>query len=149
MRPAQFNPSENFGQRRRAIVANPAQERCDAIQAAVREERESNERPPLAVSPKLAWLEPSDDVVEQRLAEELDLARRMLDSVGDRLVSDPVMINRHAQALQSFDIIGQMLGHISKVIGVREKEEAIRRVGMADMRARLQRPTKGITSILE
>lgn len=59
-----------------------AQDRCDAIQAEFRATppRPSirREAPPLAPA-----LTPTDDALMLRLAEELDYARRMLDSMGD------------------------------------------------------------------
>jgi hypothetical protein len=42
--------------------------------------------------------------------------------------------------MQSFDIIGQLLGHLAKVMGADDKLEAIDRIGMQELRSRLKRP---------
>jgi len=93
-----------------------------------------------------APLEPTDVLQDERLSEEIDYARRLLEAVGDRLIADPIILNRHQTTLQSFDIIGQLLGHLAKVAGSRDKAEAIDRIGMQELRARMQRPKTGILS---
>jgi hypothetical protein len=114
------------------------QQECDAIQADARFHpirptirRDMPPRPPLA---------PTDDVVEARLAEEIEYAQRLLEAVGDRFVSDPLILQRHQTTMQSFDIIGQLLGHLAKVMGADDKLDAIDRIGMHELRARLKRP---------
>jgi hypothetical protein len=46
---------------------------------------------------------------------------------------------RHAVALQSFDIIGQMLGHIADVTRSSAPDRAVERIGMCELKARLAR----------
>jgi hypothetical protein len=119
--------------------ASSAQERCDAIQAQFRSgtgERRSIRRDPPA-RPKA--LTPTDDVLRQRLAEELDYARRMLDLMGDELSADPIVVGRHMTALQTVDIAGQILGHIAAVIRSSDPEGAVDGIGMCDLKGRLQR----------
>lgn len=120
-----------------------AQVRCDSIQAEFHAEQSSasgghrtlrRDAPPL--DPALV---PSDDVLRQRLAEELDYARRMLDQMGELLTSDNHVAMRHSVALQSIDIIGQMLGHIAAVTRSSAPERAAERIGMTELRARLTR----------
>lgn len=119
-----------------------AQVRCDTIQAEFRAEQSSasarpsirREAPPL--DPALVQ---TDDVLRQRLAEELDYARRLLDNMGDDLTSDNHVVMRHSVALQSIDIIGQMLGHIAAVTRSSAPERAADRIGMSELRARLTR----------
>ena len=125
-----------------ARAANQAD--CDAIIAAARRDPE---RPNIFrdVAPPKP-LEPSEDIVELRLAEEIDYARRLLDAVSDRLIADPIILARHQTTLQSFDIVGQLLGHLAKVTGSKDKHEAINRIGMQELKARLTRPTAPITS---
>ncbi len=84
--------------------------------------------PPLAKTPTL---------LNARLADELDYINRLLESVGDQLVADPVMLQRYGVALQSFDLIGQMIGHISNIVSAANPEAAVARVGIEDMRTRL------------
>lgn len=89
-------------------------------------------------------LTPSDDVIEQRISEELLYARRMLDSIGSTLVSDPILLCRYPQCLQNFDILGQLLGHLATVIATTDRARAIERIGMEDLKSRLTRPTRSI-----
>lgn len=121
------------------------QAECDAIQAAARRdgERRSILRSDFTPPPPL---EPTDNLIESRLAEEIHYAQRLLDLVGDRFICDPLILQRHETTMQSFDIIGQLLGHLAKVIGARDKMEAIDRIGMQELRARLKRPTAGIVT---
>jgi hypothetical protein len=81
----------------------------------------------------------TDDQLRLRLAEELDYARRMLDALGDQLSIDAAVVARHGTALQSLDIAGQMLGHIANIVRSNEPDEAVERIGMGDLKARLSR----------
>lgn len=118
------------------------QAECDAIFAAARAnpERASILREVAPPPP----LEPTDSLVEERLSEEIEYARRLLDAISDRLIADPIILNRHQCTLQSFDIVGQLLGHLAKVTGSKDKEEAINRIGMQELRSRLLRPTAAL-----
>lgn len=115
------------------------QERCDVIQAQFRSEpkgRRSIRRDP---PPLPAALVPTEDVLSLRLAEEIDYARRMLDALGNQLSSDPTIVARHTVSLQSVDVIGQLLGHVASVIRSSDREGAVDRIGMSDLKARLTR----------
>lgn len=113
-----------------------AQHQADAAFAAARGEvRKPLFRPP---PPKPEPLAPSDDMIDIRLAEEIDYIRRMVDALGGALAADPVVLQRHAQTMQSFDLIVQMLGHVATVTQTQDRKAAIERV-MPEMRARLQR----------
>lgn len=125
--------------RKTVTGAQSPQERCDAIQAEFRAkpaERKSIRRdpPPLAQA-----LVPTDDVLNLRLAEELEFARRLLDQMGDALSADPQVVGRHITSLQSVDIVGQILGHIANVIRSSDPEGAVERIGMGDLKGRLKR----------
>lgn len=74
-----------------------------------------------------------------RLGEELDYVRRMLDVMGDALCADPVVVGRHMTSLQTVDIAGQILGHISKVITSSDPNGAVHRIGMCELKGRLQK----------
>ena len=89
--------------------------------------------------PRPAALVSTENVLHLRLAEELDYARRLLDLMGDELSGDPAVVVRHGRALQSVDIIGQMLGHIACVIRSSDPEGAVKRIGMCELKARLMR----------
>lgn len=130
-------------------MGSEAQARCDAIQAQFRSEvrdgaalrrdpepRRSIRREP---PPLPQALIPTDDLLMLRLAEELDYARRMLDQMGDALAADPMVLTRHSVALQSVDIVGQIMGHIAAVVRSSDPTGALERIGMADLKGRLQR----------
>lgn len=118
----------------------PAQQRCDAIQGQYRAEPGSRPSIRLANPPAIdPALIPTEDQLRLRLAEEIDYARRMLDSMGDSLSADVGVVMRHMVALQSIDIIGQLLGHIAAVTRSSAPERAVDRIGMGDLKARLTR----------
>lgn len=126
-----------------AHAAAQNQARCDDIQAEFRAEasqRLSIRREP---PPTPAALIATDDPLRLRLAEELEYARRMLEAMGETLSSDGLLIARHLTALQSVDIVGQMLGHIANVVRSSDPEGALERIGMGDLRARLTRKSLG------
>ncbi|MGI8932224.1 MAG: hypothetical protein ACR2FK_07590 [Sphingomicrobium sp.] len=115
-----------------------AQVRCDSIQSDFRAgdtPRPIRREPP----PLPAALVPSDDALKLRLSEELEYARRMLDTLGDELAADTGVITRHSVALQSIDIVGQMIGHIANVVRSSDPTGAVERIGMCELKARLQR----------
>jgi hypothetical protein len=89
--------------------------------------------------PLPAALLPTDDPLRLRLAEELDYARRLLDTMGDELAADLLIVSRHPTSLQSIDILGQMLGHFANVVRANDPEAAVERIGMCELKARLQR----------
>ncbi len=115
---------------------------CDSIQAEFRANQVDGDKklirreyaPPL--DPALV---PTDDELRLRLAEELDYARRMLDAMGDELSADLGVVMRHGVALQSVDIVGQMLGLIAAVTRSAAPERAVERIGMCELKARLTR----------
>ncbi len=84
-------------------------------------------------------LVPTEDDLRLRLAEELEYARRMIEVMGDELAADMGVIMRHSVALQSIDIVGQMLGHIAAVTRSSAPERAVERIGMCELKARLTR----------
>ncbi len=118
-----------------------AQALCDSIQADFRaaqntEEQPSIRREPPPLDPARV---PTDDELRLRLAEELEYARRMLDAMGDELSADMAVVMRHAVALQTVDIVGQMLGHIAAVTRSSAPEQAVERIGMCELKGRLSR----------
>jgi hypothetical protein len=122
-----------------AAEAAQSQARCDSIQAEFRAEapaRRSIRRDP---PPAPLALVPSEDPLKLRLAEELEYARRMLEALGERLSSDGLIVSRHMVALQSVDIVGQMLSHIASVVASSDPHGAVERIGMSDLKSRLTR----------
>ncbi len=118
------------------------QQICDAIQADFRAEQADGEKRSIrrAGAPPLdPALVPTNDELRIRLAEELDYARRMLDAMGDELSADLSVVMRHGVALQTVDIVGQMLGHIANVTRSSAPDLAVDRIGMCELKARLTR----------
>ena len=118
-----------------------AQAAVDAVQAEFRAEQEAPEKRPLRRDPPPLdpALVPTDDQLRVRLAEELEYARRMLDVMGDELSADMGMVMRHGVALQTIDIVGQMLGHIADVTRSSRPDRAVLRIGMCELKSRLTR----------
>jgi len=81
----------------------------------------------------------TEDPLRLRLSEELEYARRMLNSMGDELASDVVIVGRHLAELQTIDIVGQMLGHIAAVVRSSDPPGAVEAIGMSALKARLMR----------
>ena len=112
------------------------QRRVDAIQA---EARAGCQPVSTASSP------PSEDApapIEQldaRLADELAYVQRLLESMGDELITEPVVVRNHARALQSIDIAGQILAHLARILVAEDRPAAVDDIGMSDLRARLKR----------
>ncbi|HET9427128.1 MAG TPA: hypothetical protein VFO69_02095 [Allosphingosinicella sp.] len=75
--------------------------------------------------------------LDQLLAAELDHARDMLVMMGDELATSPAIVAEHGMALQAVDIVGQMIGHIANVIRAEDRNEAIRKIGMCELKAKL------------
>jgi hypothetical protein len=117
-----------------------AQERCDAIQAEFRakepEQRKPLRRDPPPLAPALV---PTGDVLQLRLAEEIEYTRRLLDQMGDALSADTLVVGRHVASLQAIDVVGQLLGHIASVVRSSDPKGAVDRIGMDDLKGRLQR----------
>ena len=105
------------------------------------EETPAAERLPVRrdFQPRNHAVEETADLLHLRLGEELEYARWMLDAMGDELSADPIAVSRHGVVLQSLDIIGQMLGHIAKVIRSADPGSAVEQIGMGDLKARLTR----------
>ena len=82
---------------------------------------------------------PTDDPLSLRLGEELDYVRRMLDAMGEQLSCDPILVRRHAVALQTLDKVGQILGHVRDVVRSSDPVAAVGEIGMTDLRGRLAR----------
>jgi hypothetical protein len=124
--------------------AVPAHQRAvDAIQAAIRAEGGAV-RPPL-FKPAPPRPAPSSDLLDHRIAEELEAIARRLELLGGTLANDPILLHRHASQLQSIDLIKQTLCHLSQVVATEERERAVALITLTELKARLQR--KPLTSI--
>ncbi len=75
--------------------------------------------------------------LDLRLAAELDVARAMLEEMGDELSASLAVVSDHGVALQAVDIVGQMLGHIANVVRADDRGAAVDRIGMCELKAKL------------
>ena len=75
--------------------------------------------------------------LELRLAAELEHARHMLVEMGDELAMNDDVVAEHGVALQAVDIVGQMIGHIANVVRADDRDAAVDRIGMCELKARL------------
>ena len=119
--------------------AAPAHQReVDAMMAAIR----ANPQRPLFKSPPPGRA-PSADAIEAGLAEELEMIRQRLEAIGDILIGDPVLLQRHAASLQGLDLTDQVLVHLAAVIRAQDKPAAVDAVSMEDLKARLKLRSTG------
>ena len=81
----------------------------------------------------------SDSILEQRLAEELELVTRKLEQLGDILAADPILLHRHAPQLQSIDLMQQVLGQLGRVVAARDKAMAVDLISLTELKGRLKR----------
>lgn len=112
------------------------QQRVDAIQEAL---RAGAALPDEAKAPAA----PSPEVVETRVAEEILYVQRLLDTLGEDLVEDPILLQRHARALQNLDRASQVLEHLGAILTAPDRLAAASQVKMDDLRTRLLRPAQG------
>jgi hypothetical protein len=84
-----------------------------------------------------------DEELRLRLARELEHVRHMLDDMGEELSADLEVLVRHGVALQTVDIAGQILGHIANIVRADNSDAAVERIGMCELRARLEKQTVG------
>ncbi|HYE26737.1 MAG TPA: PilZ domain-containing protein [Allosphingosinicella sp.] len=119
------------------------QRRVDAIQAEARAEAASCRtlRAPTAAVPPPAPVVTPD--LDARLAHELGYVQRLLEKLGDELINDSFLVQRHGQSLQNLDLVGQILGHVAAVLLADDKAATVEAIGMDDLRARLKRKPIG------
>ncbi len=93
-------------------------------------------RGPVLTSQPLALTE---NVLDRRLAEELDYARRHLDTIGDVLSENGYLLHKHARELQAIDRVNQLLAHVGRVIEAADRRQAAASITLEDLRGRLLR----------
>jgi len=122
------------GKRAAVFAGQQGQARVDAIQNAVRSG---------APLPTEASASPGTAIsvidLERRVAEEIVYVQRLIDALGEELIEDPVMLQRHSQVLQNLDRASQILEHLGKVLGEDDRAAAAEAIPMQDLRERLLR----------
>jgi hypothetical protein len=113
------------------------QQQVDLIQAQIRADLLAGRRSLFKAPP--AGPRPTDNVLDERIAEELALVIRQLGQVGDLLADDPILLNRHAAQLQSLDLMQQVLGHLGRVVASADKSMAVDNITLSELKARLKR----------
>ena len=83
--------------------------------------------------------EASHNPLDARIAEELALVVRQLEHVGNMLAGDPILLHRYATQLQSIDLMQQVLGHLGRVVSAADREAAVERVTLTELKGRLKR----------
>jgi hypothetical protein len=118
-----------------APVASALQARVDTIQAAARAglEPAPARSLPNTLRAGLASAMPS------RIVEELAYVRRLVESIGDELVTEPAIVCRHPAALQKFDLAAQILGQLGTVLLAEDQVMAAENIGQQELKARLLR----------
>jgi len=87
----------------------------------------------------------SDDLLDQRIAEELELIVRQLELLGGTLAADPILLNRHVTQLQSIDLMKQVIGHLGRLIASADRAAALDRITLTELKGRLTRkPIRGL-----
>lgn len=123
------------GKRPPAFDGKHGQARVDAIQDAVRAGT-----PLVAESPPAPAGGPgAAGELDRRIAEEVIHVQRLIDALGEELVEDPVMLQRHSRVLQNLDRASQILEHLGNVLGASDRVDAAQQVAMQDLRERLLR----------
>ena len=116
------------------------QRRVDALQAEARSDAASG-RALRASAPAVSSAASRD--LEARLAHELGYVQRLLENLGDELIKDLFLVQRHGQSLQSLDLVGQILGHVAAILHAEDKAAIVEQIGMEDLKARLKRKSIG------
>lgn len=117
------------------------QRRVDAIQAEAR----AGSAPAAAQQPSATKASPQvpGPDFDARLADELGYVQRLLESLGDELITDSFLVQRHGRALQSLDLASQILAHVAAIIVADDRGAVVEQIGMEDLRARLKRKPIG------
>ena len=122
------------GKRAAVFAGQQGQARVDAILSVVGSGTALPAEP--GASPGTAI---SSAELERRIAEEIIYVQRLIDALGEELIEDPVMLQRHARVLQNLDRASQVLEHLGRVLGEDDRIAAAQAVVMQDLRERLLR----------
>lgn len=115
----------------------PHQQHVDAAQARIRAELATGKRSLFKPAP--ARPAQSEDVLDHRIAEELEYVSRKIGQIGDALSDDPILIHRHAAQLQAIDLAQQLLVQLGRVITSGDREMAVDQITLTELKTRLTR----------
>lgn len=107
------------------------------VQQRIREDLKAGRRS--LFKPARPQLEPSQDILDQRLAEELGFVARTLEHLGASLADDPILVRRYGLQLQSIDLVKQVLTNVGRIVATRDRAAAVEQVSLPDLKARLKR----------
>lgn len=110
------------------------QARVDAIQSALRAGVDLHPEPPAATGAGV-----SGQDLDARIVEEVDFLRRLIDDLGEELTDDPIVVQRHLQAIQTLDRASQILAHLATVLKAPDSLTAAQSIPMQELRERLLR----------
>jgi hypothetical protein len=122
------------GKRPATFAGKQGQARVDAIQTAV---RTGAILPAESAPATTGGLDTAE--LERRVAEEVIHVQRLIDALGEELVEDPVMLQRHMRMLQNLDRASQILEHLGAVLAAPDRLAAAQSIAMQDLRERLLR----------
>jgi hypothetical protein len=131
VRSAAQNPAASTPDHQARVDRIVAQARADLAAGALK-----TVRGPVLTDQPMALTE---DVLDRRLAEEIDYARRHLDTLGDLLSNNGYLLHKHSRELQSLDKVNQLLAHVARVISAQDRRQAAGSITLEDLRARLLR----------
>ena len=116
------------------------QQQIDALQAAIRsEEGAGGAARPGLFKPAPPRPAPSANLIDHRVAEEMEYIVRKLEQLGGVLANDPILLHRHSYELQSIDMMKQTLRHLAQIVAAQDKALAAGQVSLTELKARLQR----------
>ncbi len=113
------------------------QRRVDSIQAEARADATMGSA--LRAAAPASPLPAAIPGLDAKLAHELGYVQRLLENLGDELIKDLFLVQRHGQSMQSLDLVGQILGHVAAILHAEDKAAVIEGIGMEDLKARLKR----------
>jgi hypothetical protein len=109
------------------------QRQVDAVQAAIRAGRS------LAPQETDASASALEGQLNARISDEIKYVARLIESMGDQLAGDPVILHKHAKSLQNIDLANQILSHLADIVTADDPAARVAEIGMTDLRARLTR----------
>jgi hypothetical protein len=90
--------------------------------------------------PPPSWRVPVAEL-DHHIAAEIEMVRRLMETVGDELSEDPALLMRYTEALQRFDFGCQILAHLAAVLSASDRAAAVAGITMEELRNRLlQKP---------